>query len=134
MFTQLIPFVPDRSDILPNHLFRCTAMSLRQSTPDRLAFGENSFDGCPCPATATGENPDNNDVIHVAELYDDYLSSEDKQVGIVDESTAKDAWLGAIRELENRAENATDPLESKMLEQYAEHGRKVAKHIGWINI
>ena len=88
-----------------------------------FAFGGNSYEGCYCPAIMAGFNPDSDDTLWVAEMYDEILAAELSLAnGTVDEETAKEAWLDAIDRLERA--DTTD-------EEALEAARKVAERLGW---
>lgn len=94
---------------------------------NRFAFGYDTVDDCPCPATAAGYNPmQGDDSTTVAEEYDDIIYEErDTAEGTVDAATAREAWLEAVRRIERR-NSADDYWTDK-----AEVGREIAAELGW---
>lgn len=92
----------------------------------RFAFGYDVVDDVPCPAQATGRtNKHGAPAFGVAKLYDTILSTEHGMMeGVVEEETAKDAWMKAIQ----KAEDA-----GGMSEESIEDARNVSKQLGWVD-
>jgi hypothetical protein len=67
---------------------------------EMFAFGENSFEGCDCPAVKAGVDPSLNDVVReVTSAYDSYMMDlEGKHVGVTEEENAKEAWFAIMEE------------------------------------
>lgn len=80
-------------------------MSSMNPTPNEFAYGSNNYDGCACPAVATGRNPishhmeedDYPGLLDVTEHYDMILENRVGEFqGVVDDEVARDAWREAI--------------------------------------
>jgi len=101
-----------------------------------FAFGDNVVSTthnnqevtCPCPATKSGYNPDNDDIIHVAETYDDIIRDQyhGDFTGIIDEPTAKEAWNKAIQEVLNK-----EHYDHNVYDQSVSQAENVKEVLGW---
>ncbi len=88
----------------------------------KFAFGRNEVGSCVCPAMAAGFEPGDGDgSLYVAEEYDKEVRNiaDESYRGIVDEATAKKAWLNTVEYFKR-----TDMEE-------AEIGREIAEELGW---
>lgn len=80
-----------------------------------------------CPATKAGYDPDNDDIIQVVETYDYIVRHEyhGDLDGIIDESTAKEAWNKAIQEMVNREHYDHNQ------DQSVSQAKNVKETLGW---
>ncbi len=103
----------------------------------KFAFGENavtvrneyeSLITCACPATKAGFDPDSDAIIHVAEAYDDIIRDQYSEnfSGIINESTAKEAWNKAIRELDHK-----EHYDHNQYETAVKQAENVKNRLGW---
>jgi len=81
-------------------------MADNNTTDKQFAFGENSIDGCKCPAVAAGYNleTENRNIREVVAIYDKQVKMTLKKLqnkGTVDANTAKDVWDDVILECRN---------------------------------
>lgn len=110
---------------------------MSQTEKQQFAYGANTFDGCPCPATAAGYHPEENRVTAMAERYDTVLQQSPSDNGTVNEQLAKEAWLEALdywkqthherTQSEYCAEHAIEQSEYAI-----EIGETIAKELGWL--
>jgi len=93
----------------------------------RFAYAKDRINGCECPAVAAGYQPSSgDDSLLVAETYDGIV--RDRELGsancIIDEDTAKEAWLAAIEDIRERFPD--DNHESITAAE------DVAEELGWL--
>jgi len=102
-----------------------------QQSDRQFAYGDNSYDGCPCPAQAAGYSPaDHDDLIGVAEEYDHFLEASPSDKGTVDEQQAKAAWDHAIDYHEQTRDNAM-PSMVDHYEKIVHKAKLVRDELGW---
>jgi hypothetical protein len=91
----------------------------------KFAFGLDEVDGCECPASRCGYSPKDADLSKkIAQEYDTILTDETGNYeGIVDEETAKEAWLEANEEISDGQAGVSAE---------AEVGAKIAEELGWL--
>jgi len=94
----------------------------------QFAYGANTYDDCPCPATAAGYDVDT--AIDVAERYDHQLKESPSGTGTVDMETAKEAWLQAIDYW--RETTAVSEYEKQRANHAIEIGEQIADELGWL--
>lgn len=91
-----------------------------------FAYGENEIDGTCCPAMTVGIHPGElgNQVNQITGRYDRSIRENEDldRFGVVDEETARDHWLKAIEELEER-KGEDHPA--------VQEGREIAEKLGW---
>lgn len=92
-----------------------------------FAFGDSIVDDCQCPALTAGRTMDHDSVIEPAEWYDNILGEYHARRGVVDEETAKTAWLQMIEDLE---EYYVDYHGYSAFE--ATEAREIAEDLGWM--
>lgn len=109
-----------------------------KTTPDEFAFGDNTFDGCPCPMEAANKAGPNGEAMTVAEEYDKIVREilDDRvHEGTIPKSVAKRAWMEAVKITDQNAEaykaksGAADREHGKYLEACAQIGREIARTI-----
>jgi hypothetical protein len=100
---------------------------MSSNTQERqFAFGENSHDGCPCPLTAAGYNPDNSPYLLIAEMYDNIVGAKlGIRWGKAPEDVAKEAWLKVIEEYDDQMHRGD--------KKKREIAREVAAELGWLD-
>jgi glucose-6-phosphate 1-dehydrogenase len=100
-------------------------------TEDDIMNNNGEIINCPCPATKAGYNPDNDDIIHVAEAYDDIIRDQyhGDFTGIINESTAKEAWNKAIQEVLNKEDY--DHIEHSIYDQSVSQAENVKEVLDW---
>jgi len=101
-------------------------------TPQRFAYGSNNDGHCPCPALATGRNPDDElTVLMMAEQYDRRLKRSPGDRGTVNDDEAKQAWLASIDYMERTAEQTPSQERERRYRASARVGKEIADELDW---
>lgn len=85
-----------------------------------FAFGDNTFEGCECPAMSVGVDPLSNDVaLEVVTEYDNYMEDVEGVIaGVTEEQKARHAWLASMDNLSGAA---------------LREAKYIAEELGWLN-
>ena len=98
----------------------------------KFAYGKNSIDGCPCPATAVGYSVDGA-VLQAAEWYDSTVVTlgYDNAHSVISEQEAKEAWNQMIDDFRQHAERASDESNRIIYERIVERAIEIRDELGW---
>lgn len=100
-------------------------------TPERFAFGRDVVDDCPCPARVAGYDTTGN--LKAREIAGDYDVTvralfNDATKGTLSAENAKEAYLQALRDMEERYIPVPD---GEKIPEQLQIAREIAVELGW---